>query len=205
MIRGLLRLGVVGVSIGYAVDRLLAETAKGEGPEPIRSMVVIDAPIERVWAELADIEGQTRWMHDMKAVRILTDGPIGVGTIGEADVRIFGIGVTDPVTITEFQPPTRFALTHDGTFKGGGVFDLEAGPDGSTTIVRWEETLIPPILPNLGAAIGQPILSAIFQADLERLRDLVEGRTVEPAAGERALDAGTGVPALDAGLTPDPA
>ena len=32
-------------------------------------------------------------------------GPIGVGRRGEADVRIFGIAVTDPVTITEFEPP----------------------------------------------------------------------------------------------------
>lgn len=177
MIRGLIRLGLVGASVGYAVDRLLEETGKGERPEPIHSMVVIDAPIERVWAILADIEGQTRWMHDMKAVRILTDGPIGVGTVCQADVRIFGIGVTDPVTITEFQPPTRFALTHDGTFKGAGLFELESGADGTTTIVRWDETLIAPVLPHLGAALGSPVLSAIFQADLERLRDLVEAET----------------------------
>jgi len=179
VIRGLIRLGIVGASIGYAVDRLLAETGKGAGPQAIHSMVVVDAPIERVWAVLADIEGQTRWMHDMKAVRILTDGPVGVGTVGEADVRIFGIGVTDPVTITEFQPPTRFALTHDGTFKGGGVFELESGVDGTTTIVRWDETLIPPVLPHLGAAIGSPVLSSIFQADLERLRALVETGSAE--------------------------
>jgi len=197
VIRGLLRSVLVGVSVGYAVDRLLGETAKGEAPEPVHSMVVIDAPIERVWAELADIEGQPRWMHDMKSVRVLTDGPIGVGTIGEAYVRMFGIGVTDPVTITEFQPPTRFALTHDGTFKGGGVFELEAGADGTTTIVRWDETIIPPILPHLGAAIGQPVLAAIFQADLERLRDIVEGRAVAVPATPTA--------ALDAGPMPDPA
>ena len=75
VIRGLIRLGLVGAGIGYAVDRLLAETAKGEAPEPIRSMVVIDAPIERVWDVLVDIEGQPRWMHDMKSVRIDGDGP----------------------------------------------------------------------------------------------------------------------------------
>ena len=69
MIRGLIRLGMVGAGIGYAVDRLLAETAKGGTPEPIRSLVVIDAPIQRVWDVLADIKGQTRWMHDMKSVR----------------------------------------------------------------------------------------------------------------------------------------
>ena len=175
MIRGLIRLGLVGAGIGYAVDRLLAESAKGGAPEPIRSMVVIDAPIERVWETLVDIEGQPRWMHDMKDVRIDGDGPVGVGTTGEATVRIFGVAVTDPVTITEFQPPNRFALTHDGTFKGGGVFDLEAGADGTTTIVRWDETIIPPVLPHLGAMAGTPLLASIFQADLERLRDLVEG------------------------------
>jgi len=165
--------------VSYAVDRLLAGTGKSAGPEAIHSMVVIEAPIERVWAVLTDIPGQTRWMRDMKAVRILTDGPVGVGTIGEAEVRIFGIGVTDPITITEFQPPTRFALSHDGTFKGSGVFGLESGADGTTTIVRWDETLIPPVLPHLGSAVGSPILAAIFQADLERLRALIEAETAE--------------------------
>ena len=45
MIRGLIRLGMVGAGIGYAVDRLLAETAKGEAPEPIHE-VVLALPIE---------------------------------------------------------------------------------------------------------------------------------------------------------------
>ena len=39
-------------------------------------MIVIDAPIERVWAELADVAGQARWMHEMKAIRDPDDGPI---------------------------------------------------------------------------------------------------------------------------------
>jgi uncharacterized protein YndB with AHSA1/START domain len=174
VIRGLIRLGLIGASVGYAVNRLLAETARRGEPEPIRSMVVIDAPIQDVWDVLADVKGQPRWMLDMKSVRLDPGGPVGVGTTAEAIVRMFGIAVADPVTITEFQPPTRFALTHDGTFKGRGVFELEAGADGTTTIVRWDETIIPPVLPHLGAAIGAPIMGSIFQADLERLRELVE-------------------------------
>ncbi len=77
----------------------------------------------------------------MKSVRMLTPPPIGVGSRGDATVRIFGLGVTDPVEITEFAPPTRFAIRHDGTFTGGGVITLEPGADGTTTIVRWDETL----------------------------------------------------------------
>ena len=172
--RGVIRLGILGVGAGVGVDALLRRRAGGEPPAPIHSMVVIDAPIERVWAVVADIEDQPRWMLEMKSVRLLTTGPIGVGTRGEATVRIMGISTTDPVTITEFEPPTRFAIRHEGSFTGGGVITLESGVDGTTTIVRWEETLIGPVFPYLGAIVQTPILGAIFQADLERLRVIVE-------------------------------
>jgi hypothetical protein len=94
--------------------------------------------------------------------------------VGEADVRIFGISVTDPVQITEFEPPHRFAISHEGSFTGRGLITLESGADGTTTIVRWEERLVPPLLPHLGALMMTPTLGAIFQADLARLKELVE-------------------------------
>ncbi len=114
----------------------------------------------------------------MKAIRLLDGGPIGVGTRCEADVRIFGITVTDPVTITEFEPPHRYAISHDGTFKGRGLITLEAGADGTTTIVRWDEVLIPPVFAHLGALVMTPALAAIFQADLGRFKELVETGSV---------------------------
>ena len=174
MIRGAIRLAIVGAGIGYALDKILTDQANGEPPDPIHSMIVVDAPIERVWAVLADIERQPEWMTEMKAVRVLSGGPVGVGTVAEADVRIFGITVTDPVTITEFDPPMRYAIRHDGTFKGTGVITLESGADLTTTIVRWDEQLSPPVLPHLGALAMTPALGAIFQADLVRFKELVE-------------------------------
>ena len=68
MIRGALRIALVGAGVSYALDRILANQSAGADPDPIESMIVIDAPIERVWAEVAAIEGQPRWMHDMKSV-----------------------------------------------------------------------------------------------------------------------------------------
>jgi len=186
----LVRLAALGAVAAYATDRILAARRAEEPPTPIRSMVVIEAPIQRVWDELADIEGQPRWMTEMKAVRILTPGPIGVGTRGEADVRILGIGVSDPVEIVEFSPPRRFAIQHAGLFSGGGVIELQAGSDGRSTIVTWDETLVPPLLPELGALVQRPILAAVFQADLGRFRELLEtppppaaAATDEPVAG----------------------
>jgi uncharacterized membrane protein len=174
VIRGAVRLALVGAGISYALDRILAEQSKGSPPEPIESMVVIDAPIERVWAMLADIDRQPEWMTEMKSVRVLTPGPIGVGTECEAQVRILGITVTDPVTITAFDPPMHYAIRHDGAFKGTGTIELESGADLTTTIVRWKEQLSPPVLSHLGALAMTPALGAIFQADLARFKELVE-------------------------------
>ena len=174
MIRALLRLGLLGLGAGWIADRALRARADGAPPPPIRSLVVIDSPIERVWAELADIEGQPRWMHDIKSVRLTTPPPVGVGTHGVSTVRVFGIAVSDPVTITAFEPPTDFALRHEGMVSGFGVITLEPGADGTTTIVRWDERLVAPLLPHLGAAVFERVFGPIFQADLFRLRDLVE-------------------------------
>lgn len=170
-----IRLAIVGLGVAWVADRLLRLLARGAPPEPIRSLVVIDAPIDRVWDVVVDIERQPIWMREMKAVRLLTPGPLGVGTRGEATVRVFGITTIDPVTVTQFEPSTRFAIRHEGAFTGSGLITLEPGADGTTTILRWEETLIAPALPHVAAAAMAPVMRSIFQGDLLRLRDLIEG------------------------------
>ena len=186
MIRGVLRIGAVAVVAGWGIDRILRWRAGGNLPAPISTSVVIAASIERVWAVVADVEGQPRWMHDLKSVRMLTAPPVGVGTRGEGTVRILGISVTDPVVITEFEPPTRFAIRHEGAFSGGGTITLEAAPTTTatatdpgalarpTTTVRWDELVVPPLLPHVGTVVQRPILRSVFQRDLDRLRDLIE-------------------------------
>jgi uncharacterized membrane protein len=174
VIRFLLRSAVLGGVAAWIGDRVLASRRGSRPAEPIRSMVVIDAPIQRVWDTLADIEGQPRWMLDLKSAQVVTPGPVGVGTQAEGRIRIFGVEVSDPITITGFDPPRRFAIRHEGQFAGEGIIELEPGADGSTTIVRWEETIVPPYLPHLGGAVMGHVLGRIFQDDLHNLRALVE-------------------------------
>jgi uncharacterized protein YndB with AHSA1/START domain len=161
--------------VAWIVDRWLADRRDSAPPDPIRSLAVIEAPIERVWQEIADVERQPRWMHDLKEVRIETPGPIRAGTRAVGRVRILGATVEDPIEIIEFEPPTRFAIAHEGLFTGSGLITLESGADGTTTIVRWEEVLLAPVVPDLAGLLLRPILADVFQRDLDRLRQLVEG------------------------------
>ena len=174
MIRRIAVLAALATVGAWLVDRALA-TRRGDADRPALEMLaVVDATPEAVWAVVADIPRQLEWMHDMKSVRIDTPGPVAIGTRAEAVVRILGIPAVDPVEVVELDPPRRYAIRHLGLFEGDGVFTLEPGADGSTTIVRWAERLEAPVLPDLGAVIGAPILRAIFQADLERMKRLVE-------------------------------
>ncbi len=178
MIRRMVLAAVGSLAGAFVLDRWLGGlSVDGDGRPirvPIRTRVEIDAPISAVWARLADIETQPDWMTEMKRVRLSTDGPVGVGTRGEAEVRILGIPVSDPVEVTEFSAPHRFAIRHEGRFSGTGLLTLDTLDGGRRTRVEWAETLVPPVLPNLGALVQGPILQRVFQADLERLKVLVE-------------------------------
>lgn len=174
--RGVRPLALAGAAVSLVVlERRLAEAAAA-GRRDVTTVVTgvrIRAPRERAWAELADLEDQPRWMHDAKRIRVLTPGPPGVGTRAEADVRILGVGVLDPVLVTAWEPPSRFAIAHVGRFAGAGEITL-ADEGGTATEVTWRETLRAPLLPHVGGLLLGPLLRRVFQADLERLRDLVE-------------------------------
>ena len=177
MIRAILRLALLGLGGGWIADRILRSRADGLPPGPIESVVVIDAPIERVWAEIADIEGQPRWMHDMKAVRLTSPPPDRCWQHG----RLHGARLRDRRDRSGHDhrvpaaDPIRDSVTR-GSFSGSGFIRLERGADGTTTIVRWDERLIAPVLPHVAAAVFERVFGPIFQADLFRLRDLVESR-----------------------------
>ncbi len=198
MIRRLVGTALGGLVGAFFLDRWLGRLSVDEDGRPVRppvrTEVEVDAPIGVVWQLLADIERQPEWMAEMKAVRLLTDGPIGVGTRGLARVRIFGIGVSDPVEVVAFSPPHRFAIRHEGRFSGEGLITLDTLDGGRRTRVVWAESLVAPVFPDLAALVGGPILERIFQADLRAFAALVEDGTAAGAAAVRMAAAGQANP-----------
>jgi uncharacterized protein YndB with AHSA1/START domain len=162
-------------AVAWLLERKLRDRDGGVAPPPIRTVVEIDAPIERVWDRLADIERQPEWMHDLTSVVIRTPGPIGVGTRVDGRVRALGIELDDPIEVAAFEPPSHFAVSHVGLVTGTGDIRLAVSADGTSTTVTWNETLISPVLPHLGALVLQVVFGPIFRRDLERLAEVVEG------------------------------
>lgn len=194
MIRRLARLVGGGLAGVFLVDRWLgglrAERAGRGASAPIRTRVVVDAPIDATWALLVDLERQPEWMTDMKSIEVLTPGPLRIGSRATARIRIFGVAVADPVEVVELAPPHRYGIRHDGLFRGHGLITLDTVDGGRRTLVEWSEALVPPVLPNLGSIIQAPILRRIFQADLERFRALAEAGALAADPAPRTAEPG---------------
>ncbi len=107
-----------------------------------------EAPIEKVWARIADWSGQGEWML---ATRVWVTSEIseGVGTSIAAFTgpahriypRFSSLGLLDTMTVTTWQPPTRCDVIHTGKIlKGTGTFQIESTGSHSSTFY-WSETI----------------------------------------------------------------
>lgn len=103
----------------------------------------IHAPIEKVWAALADWEAQGDWMLQT-SVEVTSQIREGVGTTIAAFTGIGKFGVMDHMVVTSWQPPHICDVLHTGKIiKGTGRFELTA-LDHNTTRFDWSEEIVAP-------------------------------------------------------------
>jgi uncharacterized protein YndB with AHSA1/START domain len=73
--------------------------------------VVIDRPIEEVFAFLADGENDPKFSPRVLEIAKTTDGPPGVGTVYASTVKDAGVKTKREFKLTEFEAPTRIRWT----------------------------------------------------------------------------------------------
>jgi uncharacterized protein YndB with AHSA1/START domain len=99
--------------------------------------VVIDRPIDEVFAFLADGENDPKFSPRVLEIRKTTDGPPGVGTVYASTVKDAGVKTQREFTLTEFEPPTRIRWSETSknavTAPVGG-YDLEPAGEGKTQL-----------------------------------------------------------------------
>jgi uncharacterized protein YndB with AHSA1/START domain len=101
------------------------------------STVVIDRPIDEVFAFLADGENDTKFSARVLEIAKTTDGPIGVGTVYASTVKDGGIRFKREFKLTEFEPPSKIRWTEVSTgpvITPEGGYDLAPAGDGKTEL-----------------------------------------------------------------------
>ncbi len=137
--------------------------------------VIIDAPRESVFAYIGNIEDQTAWMTDAKKITMTSSQVQGIGVKFRVDTRIGPLRAQDEMEVTDWVSGRLIKVAHGGLIKGEGIFTAADYGMGKT-LFSWEEELIFPTLlgGRVAEALARPILTRIFQRDLNNLKRIIE-------------------------------
>jgi len=136
----------------------------------IRISTVLDAPPDRVWADVQDISSHVEWMADAVAIRFVSPQESGPGTRFECDTTIGPFTLTDVMEITEWVPGKVMGVRHTGVVTGTGRFTLKKLRGGRTRF-QWSEKLSYPLWMGgpVGAFLSKPLLRWVWRRNLARL------------------------------------
>lgn len=90
----------------------------------------IDAPPQRVFEVFTDLRRCAERVGGIESARVLTDGPVGVGTRWTETRKIMGKLSSETMWITAFDPPrgyTAEAASHGTHYTSTFGFEPEAG------------------------------------------------------------------------------
>src|SRR5260370_13468186 len=120
----------------------------------IAAGVGVPAAPQQVWEVAVDWSRQHEWIW---ATRV--EGGQGPGARVSARTGIGPIGFTDPMVITEWDPPRRCAVAHTGKIvRGTAVFEVL--PRGDVSEFPWTERIelpLSPALAKLAPAVVRPV------------------------------------------------
>jgi carbon monoxide dehydrogenase subunit G len=100
--------------------------------------VVIDRPIDEVFAFLADGENDKKFSPRVLEIAKTTEGPPGVGTVYASTVKDAGMKTKREFKLTEFDPPRRIRWTEISkniVVAPEGGYDLAPAGEGTQLTV----------------------------------------------------------------------
>ena len=102
----------------------------------IVSSVEIERPAEDVFAYLDDLARHGEWQEAIVSTRVLTDGPVGVGTRAVDTRRVGGSRTQDSTyEIVEHDPPRRAVFRGvDGPVRPIGAVTVEPLDEGRSRV-----------------------------------------------------------------------
>jgi uncharacterized protein YndB with AHSA1/START domain len=135
---------------------------------------VVNAPVERVFAYLADFGRHHEWTQHPVRLEQTSPGALGPGTTFISRNRFLGRQLQDKLTVKEVVPSER--LVYEAAGDTGGfrhVFRLAAAA-GGTRVTKEIETLRQTVIGRLLAPLFLIVAPRALAGDLQRIKARVE-------------------------------
>ena len=142
--------------------------------------VVINAPVERVFAFAADFENDPRWRSEVQRMRYTTGRPVGVGSRAVETARMLRQTLETTTVTTDYEPNRRVAAkSTSGPVPIVASRDFEAVPGGTRFTYTLEGDTSGVLLLRLMGSILTRLYQKRIESYLRTLKGILE---TEPAA-----------------------
>lgn len=135
--------------------------------------VTINCPAAEVFNALTDFESYKKWMGGVIESRLLTAGPMSVGSRYRFVSEFLGQKIDSEGEVTEFDPPNRYAWkSTKGSFPMQETTTLESNGNSTTVKIATSAELGGFFKLAEGMVIGQS--KKQFEADYQKLKEMLE-------------------------------
>ncbi len=139
----------------------------------VEGTVVINRPIEEVFAYIANPENASQWQGAVVEAKQTSEGPVGVGTTGQSTSHFLGRRAESTWEVTEYELNRKASLkTTSGPVSYENFATLEAVDEGTKATLAAEY--------EVGGffKLAEPILARMAQrqaeTDYANLKDIME-------------------------------
>ena len=143
----------------------------------VKQSIVINLPIEEIFAYMSDIENMVDWSSVTIAVRKISPGELQVGATVRSTIRFLGTWLDITFEIVEYEP-SRYL-----TFKSiSGVtpclfcYQFEPTEDGGTTVSQGTIIHLTGGVLDLAEPVVTSVVRRQLEHDLLTLKDILEAR-----------------------------
>ena len=142
----------------------------------VTTHTLIHRPVDEVAAFAVDPDNAPRWYRNIRTVRRLTDGPLGVGARSAFEARFLGRDLSYVYEVLEYEPGRLLVMaTAQGPFPMRTTYRFSPAGAGSTRMELRNDGQ-PAGFSRFVAALMAPMMRRENTKDLRALKELLESR-----------------------------
>ena len=142
----------------------------------IENVVVIDRPVEDVFAYIADFDNVSQWAGPVTEAKKTSEGPVGVGSTFSQFTNFLGRRAESTIEVTEYVPHSRVSQKSiSGPIMQEQSFLMEAVEEGTKV------TLVGEVDTTGFFKLAEPVVSRILKrqvkTDSGTLKEMLEAQS----------------------------
>jgi len=143
----------------------------------IETSIVINRPVEEVFAVLSNVENNSKWSSAFLEAKQTSAGPIGVGTTWRVVQKALGQRIEGEVEVTEYEPNQKWAQKSKS-----GPFPVEVWQTYEPVAGGTRVSIVLEAEPGGFFKLAEPLLKAMLKRnienDLANLKDLMDAHAL---------------------------